>query len=510
MGDVVRGTGACRRRGRRLRRLPLVVYLAVYVSTCFVGATALLMSSTTVGLAQLFTGSVAFYLSPKAVFENVLLLTLAPILLAAGYEGALRVHGNRTAVADERSSRLRLFVFAPWVGSAAVALVSLARASAFARAGSWRSYREWVMARWHLFDTLSFLEFVNIYIILPVTTAIVVLWVIRRGGARLRRVALAALTTAPMIGVDVFLYQKKTLLVSMIVVALALFVYQGYLDKVMKLRTLRAIATLCVVLYALYCFLILRPSISTEAKPMSGQPGWLAERPSDSAGQPSAPCRPDISPVTRGATGQVLSGESSRARRFRLVTERMFPGRWIGIPEGSAQGLPGLSRGPALALYVLLGPVTRTPLPALAYPSIFPEKVPFYGLDVGFDFLGLGRMPTDNILVHRELWPLIQGGTVMVPFQYALFSQVGLGGALLLSVAVGYGLAFCWTRVSTPSRSMARAAGSALVLLAAIYVAGDSIRNSLLASYGVAWGALYLIVWSRLAGDRAPGADAAS
>lgn len=513
-----------------MKRLPLAVYLVIYTATCLLGAIGLLASPALVGLAQLFTGADAFLLSSRDVFYNILLLAVGPVLLIVGYELALRVHAEVVSAAPGQVRNPALGAVVPWLVSIASAFLSLSRGSAFSNLGAWRSYGDWVKARWQLFDTLGFLEFVNLYIIVPVTTAFVVLWILRRGGSWLRRSVLVIASMLPMIAADLLLYQKKTLLVSVILVALAVLIDQGYAAKAVSRRVLRPLATLGIATYLVYCLLIARPAISTRAKAMAGQPSWLTAEssPSTPSGHAPAPSAEsaetrvtagvaahlstrltDDSAVTIGATGRPLAVDSPRGRRLRFLTERLFPARWIGIPPGSEQGLPNLSRGPALALYVLLGPVTRTPLPALIYPSVFPERTPFYGLDVGLDFLGVGRMPTDNILVHKMLWPRIEGGSIMVPFQYAFFSQVGLGGALFLSVLVGYGLALCWMLVAFRGRSAARAVGGALILILAVYLAGDSLRNGLLASYGIFWGAIYLCLWSWLSARVAARPDAA-
>jgi hypothetical protein len=139
----------------------------------------------------------------------------------------------------------------------------------------------------------------------------------------------------------------------------------------------------------------------------------------------------------------------------------------------------------------------RTPLPALMYPALYPDRSPFFGTDLGLDVFGIGRMPWDNIQVHRLLWPAIDGGTVMVPFQFGSYSQSGLGGALGESLAVGFCLAWIWVRVRSMSSPDEAAAAAALVLILAVYLAGDSIRNSLIASYGVFWGLAFLLGWAR-------------
>jgi hypothetical protein len=123
---------------------------------------------------------------------------------------------------------------------------------------------------------------------------------------------------------------------------------------------------------------------------------------------------------------------------------------------------------------------------------IFPEKHPYYGLDVGQDLIGLGEFPDDTVVVWNYTNPDL-AGTSAAPYQFVLYSQVGLVGALAASVVVGLFLALLW-RFSlfdawpTEWRSLL----GGLTMLLAVYIAIDSVRNSITVSYGVGWGFLFV------------------
>ncbi len=98
-------------------------------------------------------------------------------------------------------------------------------------------------------------------------------------------------------------------------------------------------------------------------------------------------------------------------------------------------------------------------------------------------------MPDDNIVVWNAMNPTEPGGNVAAPYQFPLYSQIGLAGSLIGNLVVGLLLGLLW-RVAV-SRIRGREAAStfgALVVLLAIYLAIDSVRNSILVSYGVIWG----------------------
>jgi hypothetical protein len=501
-------------------RLPLYLYLAVYVVTCLIGGLLLLSSETFTTFVQLFTGVNSFWLSSEDVFFDLVLLFVAPVLFVSGYEIALQIHRrepetvSRTPVSPE----LGWIVF-PWAITLIVAVVSLARGGAFENLNAWTDYRQWVLARWKLFDTLTFLEFANIYNFLPVATVLLVLRVFNSSHSRVRRIVAAAGAALPVLLVDLLIFQKKTFLIFAILAVLSVLTYKNLLSTVTYRRTSYFLALTGGVAYVLYCALVAGPAVSKQAHAMAGQPAWLeartraarkeAVRPPDRT-RPTSVERPPsrepesfsssqtdpyaAEPIT-GPTGLITS-ESPRRRFLRSIEERLFPGRWIGMSSNSTSSLPQLSRGPALFFYVILGPFQRTSMPALAYTAVYPKQIPFYGLDAGLDLVGIGQMPRDNIYVHHLLWPAIRGGTVMVPSQFSFHSQVGLGGALLLSALVGYLLAATWLWLSGfLTCPEVRAVACSLALIFAVYLAGDSLRNSALASYGVFWGAAFLMAW---------------
>ncbi len=501
-------------------RLPLILYGVVYLFTFVLGAAFLLSGwGSFVALEQLFTGAKPFWLSPEQLFVNLLLVLVAPVLFVLGYElGIYRRASARTTPEPLQTSPL--VVILPWVLASVCAVISLARGGGFQNVGAWLDYRKWVFARWQLFDTLSFFEFANIYNVLPVATVLLLLWLSRRSVSGTRKTVLGILVALPVLMVDVLIFQKKTLLIAVILFALAWLLDRERVARPGSGQLIRRLAFMAAGTYVLYCALVIRPALSAHAEGMAGQAASItagkqqkavSEPRFDIATGPTGNPLPPEGPRNRvlrqatgeprfdiatGPTGNPLPPEGPRNRILRQTTEKALPGRWIGIDPESGGALPQLSRGPALFFYALLGPFTRTPLPALAYPAVYPTEIPFYGLDMGLDMFGMGYMPRDNIYIHRRLWPQIRGGTVMVPFQFALYSQVGVGGALALSFLIGYLLAISWITLRALSAPReVQAVASSLLMILAIYLAGDSIRNSLLASYGVFWGFLGLALW---------------
>jgi len=130
-------------------------------------------------------------------------------------------------------------------------------------------------------------------------------------------------------------------------------------------------------------------------------------------------------------------------------------------------------------------------LVALSYPVVFPHRHDYFHLDLGQDILGIGAMPDDNIVVWNYLNPTAPGGTTSVAYQFVLYSQIGTLGAVGASLIVGFLLALAWRLSQLPARPTSTLVGS-MVLLLATYLAIDSLRNSVVVSYGVVWGLLFV------------------
>jgi hypothetical protein len=149
-----------------------------------------------------------------------------------------------------------------------------------------------------------------------------------------------------------------------------------------------------------------------------------------------------------------------------------------------------------LLFYALFAPFTRTAGPAIAYPALYPTRHRYYRVDLGLDLVGIGLAPDDNLSSFNMLYPVTTGGTDSVPFMFGLYSQGGLGVALLGALVIGFVWSLVWRLVDLRLEgSLERAMLKALLVMYGVFIAGDSARNSLLVSYGLAWPGIVLFAW---------------
>jgi hypothetical protein len=126
------------------------------------------------------------------------------------------------------------------------------------------------------------------------------------------------------------------------------------------------------------------------------------------------------------------------------------------------------------------------------YPKVFPDQHDYYGLDIGQDILGFGGMPNDNLVIWKHMYPNLPGAAGAA-YQFALYSQVGVIWALMLSTMVGAALGVMWQIILADDLSPVwRSLMGSVLILFSIYLAIDSIRGSLLASYGLIWAWLFI------------------
>lgn len=450
-----------------VRYAPLWAHLSAYVLTCLIAALFFCFGPRPVlASVEYFSGAVVpthYSFEQKSVL--LVLLFGAPVLLALGFVVATRIKilpGASMSVRAITANNLggESPAWGPvllFVASASVGIYDLLRVGAFAKLGAWSDYGSLVEGRWALFSYWGYFNFVNVYVILPVTAAWVILSV--RGtdskalGAKLIPLVVVIVLTLP-------LFQKRVMVTSLIIIFSAVLLHRVLSGAWTRRLTYLLLAT-GGGLVAVYFFLVVLPVYSETSR--TAIEALIQHEVGDEGNH--KPCEKEDSP------------EEMR----RLCRE--------------VASLIGVERNTHIVAYTLLAPMTRTSLPAMYYPIVFPELHEYYGLDLGLDILGFGRMPDDNLVVWKYMYPNLPGGSAAAPYQFVLYSQVGMSWTLLLCVMVGVLLGGLWRGVLAGDIShVSRSLMGALLLLFSICLAIDSIRGSLLASYGVIWAWLFLTI----------------
>lgn len=439
-------------RSTLVRLMPMLVYTFVYAGTCLIGALLLLVGwDTFVAYYEYFSGTDSPQLTGSEVTTTLLLYFAAPVAMWSGFLALMYLRLPPVDRAVERFSAARLDArpAAPVITfavSLAFALASLGTAGAFSDLGSWLHYADWITARQTIFARIGFFEFVNIYLLLPLSAAWIAVTVRPRGYA----LALIAVTAGLAIGVQLLLFQKKAAIVAALIVLVAI-VFR-FADSIPARRLRWAVLTSLIGVTTVYFVLVVLPVY--ERTRQSVQTIVAAEEQHSVAPLPLTP--------------------QQRAQRARL--------------RKLSEELNLDNRAKALTLYTLLSPLTRTSAASLYYAKVFPEQHPFYGVG-----LGDGEPTDDTRVVWDYMNPNLPGGTVAAPFQFGMFALWGLVGALAACAAAGIGLALLWrVIIAGEVRRDWQCLGASLVILLALYLAIDSAQNSILVSYGIVWGLLFV------------------
>lgn len=451
------------------RYAPLLLFALTYVLSCVVGAVLMLVGyDAFTALFEYFSGTDVPSLAGDELAVTLTLLLVAPVVLGIGYAAGLRLPLARPARADGGSSRPELeaprwLPHAVFYLLAVVALVSIFRAGALEDVGSWLDYGAWVSARSNVLERIGFAGFVNIYLLVPLAAA----WVLISGPGRsllsLRAIPCLA-PTVIVVALELLLYMRKAAIVAVLVILFAFLIDTLRRRRRAGVPILVGTAAIALIYFAAVVVPVYADTSRTVEQAIEEKPpaaGPLA--PSGGGAHEPAPPSPEVA-------------ASQEERLVELGSQLQFE-----------------TRREAIVLYSLISPLTRTSAPALYYPVVYPDEHPFHPIDLGQDVLGFGAMPDDNVVVWRYMNPTIPG-TTTAPFQFVLYSQGGLPVALLGSALAGLLLALLWRLVRSPGLGSTWSAllGS-MVLLLGVYLAIDSPRNSTLVSYGVVWGFLFVL-----------------
>lgn len=454
---------------------PLVAYLSVYLVTCFVAAVPFYFRyESFLVLLDYFSGvTVPDSFSTRQNIVMLLLFLVGPALFAMSYAFVVsgKPEGRKVRFSIPSESVFPLYPVFVFVLTAFTAASGLASAGAFSSIAAWVDYGQWVRARMQVFSNLGYFEFVNIYIVLPMAAA----WVLLNSSGNRRWVRILGwIPVLVTFCLTFFLFQKKA-----IVVALFLIFGARYIHGVLSGKSARnsgfSLALCVAVVLVSYVLLLVIPvysETSTTADVVLVQKEYNA------------------APATEGIP------DSSLPSAVPADVPNADAKQKIAIRKAAAiRSVLGSARSMHVLFYSLLAPITRTSIPSVYYVVVFPDRHEYFGLDLGQDILGRGSMPDDNHVVWNYIYPDTPGGSVAAPFQFVLYSQVGVFGALLLCALMGGLVAFAWRSVVTSgSDPVWRSLTGVLVLLYAIYLAIDSVRGSFVSSYGVVWGLIFVVV----------------
>lgn len=434
-----------------VRYAPLWAHLSVYALTCLIAAAFLYFGyRPVVVFVEYFSGAIVptHYSSQQTAVLWALLLG-APALFAFGFVAALRIRlGGALFRKIAGRSDWDAPVWIPvlmFVAAASVGAYDLLRAGAFAKLSVWGDYGAWVEGRWALFSTLGYFNFVNLYLILPVSAAWVILSI---PGGGWKALAARLIPLAVVIVLTLLLFQKKALIVSLIIIFGAVLLHRIF-SKPWTRRLTRTFVATTGLLASIYFLLVVLPVFLETSRTAS-----------------------------QVFIQQEEKGNQQEKKLLMLRKE--------------INSMIGSHRSAHIFAYAALAPMTRTSLPATYYPIVYPELRGYYGFDFGQDILGFGGMPDDNLVIWKHMYPGLPGGAG-APYQFALYSQVGVVWTLLLCAMVGMVLGAMWQGILAGdiSRVWRSLMGTVLILFS-IYLAIDSIRGSLLASYGLIWAWLFI------------------
>lgn len=428
--------------------LPVIIFVVVYFVICGVGSGVLLYNVEPFLTLYKHTVGIAI---PHLTTDQTLLfysiLCLGPFFLTLGFGAILyfrkrwnySINLGATDITFSSKTIACIFYFL-----LAVAIFSLKKNGAFKDFNAWQNYELLINARWSLFASLSFFEFVNIYVLLPTTAALVLLMKPKQFIHHITRWIPLLL----VLGIDFFLYQKIPLLFTLLTCGGALWFF-SLLTQPRRLVYRRfTIIALVVALFVAYSSVFFPNFIAPKAL----ETNHLSVK-------TSLQNEKDFQTVN---TAEQLAYEERPYHAFSPLQ------------------------------YMFLSLIMRMPPQLFYYTTVFPHLRPYYPIDVGQDILGFGTMPNDS----HDVWHFMnpnQTGSTAAPINFVFYSQGGLAVVFVGMFIVGVLIGLCWSLILTSKGGIIlRTLLGTTLLLFSLHLTLDSLRNTVIASYGFLWAGLYI------------------
>lgn len=449
--------------------LPLLFFIVTYIIANMLGGIIILFDVKPFSpIVQFFSGVHIPLFSSVQFIQNFQLLFFVPIIMIFGFVlvayGVPAVKYSLDRQVDGIVKEFLIKFSLSWVVFAILAIfamISISKIGVVFHLIDWLNYRSFIHERVFAFKRLIFFDFVNIYTLLPLISAYIFIL-----SAQARQMLLARWFPVLLaIFFNICLFQKKPTIVAEFLIFVPFLLYSAkfFSNKKIVFR----VFFLIILLMTTYFIMLLLPTLHRRHHE-----------------------------INKAVYSKRIHFSSSRNIKTIYATvslSRFNMNHEIVKLYYKDYHFPRNQRYSRL-LYLLFGMVTRTSFPALYYPVVFPKLHPFYRFDFGQDIIGFGQMPNDNYVVWHVMNPHMSG-LAAAPFQFVLFSQIGLVGSLALSFLVGILLALFWkwALYYLFKDNIFYSLLGSLLLLFSVYIAIDSVRNSLFAAYGVIWGAFFIL-----------------
>lgn len=443
--------------------IPYLVFFTIYSVTSLIGTILLIFGPDIYWkLTYAFTGQTLPEIYLKDLTVIIGLIVGSIFALTLGYLVSIIISvsfKDKEIFSLPRKNFIGLLSNVVLFGLVMYSFIKIFMVIDLADISGWLYYNNFIALRKILMNNLSFLDFIIIYNLVPLFIAISL-----PNDMKNRRFIFLSMKILILIFMNIYIFQKRPLVNGLLLLCFTIFVYfyigRKYIFRISK-KLIRTVSFFCIIFYLIYAIGIYVNTIGEY-----DQINIVATE------------KVDLSKI-----GDKETKEEKDTNLFRSYSL-----------EAQTLNVPKFVYTNTMALF---GLVNRTAFSAICYPIVFPEFVDYYPIDLGQDILGHGTMPDDANLVWNILNPTAKGeGSIAAPFFIVLYSQGGLLVAILGSFIVGFLLGFFWNIIlkSRKNNGVSSAFG-ALILLLAVLLAMASGRDSLLASYGLLFPLVCLLIF---------------
>lgn len=448
----------------------------------------ILLFTNIIGLALLLFGPIEYwkvsyvfcgYTLPDVYVSDlvrIILVTCAPLVsITISYHIGKKLSKKviiKTGFANNKSENNNAaFFHALLWGAFFYVLIKIFNCIDLKDISSWLNNNEFYRMRRLIMDAWNFFDFVMVYSILPLLIGICYCTPIK--GKRFN--LLFVIEILMYIFCNIYIFQKRPLIVGLFYILVVIVI--NNISLIIKWN-FRKIA-LIVILGISAMYLIYATGITLNTLEEGDPSEYLIS-------SEKANLETSFHEGSLKDTGVVSKEENTT--KIETETKKLF--RTYELKKTNIN----LSKFCFTQLMACVGMLNRTAYATIVDVIIYPEYHDFYPIDLGLDIIGIGSSPDENLVTAQILYSGAESaGATPVPFYVTLYTQGGIIVSIVGSILVGFCMGFFWIQCLKGDSKFRKILG-AWIAVFAITIAINSGRNALLATDGVFWPMIFVVV----------------
>ncbi len=446
---------------------PIILYALFYTVFSLIGITLFYAQNEFYLLVYEVSSGVARpVLSSFEQYSNLFFITyIVPAVFIAGFYLAYKKISTSffSRIMDEYLDINKSICLALYVLVASIIMYRILSFVDFTDiAYAYTNYNVMIATRYVLFDHLTRWDWILIYSAIPTLTGILIYQL----HSQWAKIAIIATSSFILL----YTMQKRYILLMLIFVYFIGIIRDKLPPKKLMLRTLSYL-TVLVGIFVMQTFLPVSYLFSAE----NFQTNTMQQI-------------KVVSPVAQVSanTGKKLSIDKLKV---------MYKTVGSTFSSSSESEMPLIHKIETKALYFFNAFLNRTSVPMVYFFELFPYKKDYLG-----NWQSCFIPHYNNGVAEYEgnvVWSYTNGdtpGCLAAPYNFSLYSRVGVWGALVISLIYGLALGVCWAVIRKLNNRLSYAVLTPMLYILMIFLSMDSFISSVFTAYGLFWWVFTFII----------------